>query len=57
LFCVVVFPDRLSRAELERGLPPRLGGRHTGAHVLLGLERKMLIKLFLEALVRTPPCG
>ena len=52
-----LFPDRLSRAELERGLPPRLGGRHAGAQVLLCLERKMFGDLFLQALVGTPPGG
>jgi hypothetical protein len=46
---VVVFADRLNGAELERGLPPRLGGRHTGAHVLFCLEGEM----FAQALVGT----
>ena len=53
LLGVMVFPDRFGRAELECGLPPRLGGRHTGAQILLGLEREMFGDLFLQALVGT----
>ena len=45
------------RAELERGLPPRLGRRHAGAQILLCLEREMFGDLFLQALVGTPPGG
>ena len=56
LLGVMVFPYRFGRAELECGLAPRLGGRHTGAHVLLRLERKMFGDLFLQALVGTPLC-
>ena len=56
LLGVVVFPYRFGRAKLECGLPPRLGGRHTGAQILLRLEREMFGDLFLQALVGTPPC-
>ena len=57
LLVVVVFPDRLGRAELECGLPPRLGGRHAGAQILLGLQREMFGDLFPQTLVGTAPGG
>ena len=52
LLSVVVLAYRLGRAKLECGLPTRLDGGHTGAQVMLGLERKMFGDLFLQALVR-----
>ena len=55
LLGVVVFAYRLGRAKLECGLPPRLGGRHAGAQILLGLQRKMFGDLFPQALVGAPP--
>src|SRR5580658_3485932 len=51
----MVFPYPFGRAELEHGLPPRLGGGHTGAQILLGLECKVPGNLFAQALVGTPP--
>jgi hypothetical protein len=47
LLTVVIFPYRLGSAKLERGLPPRLDGRHPSAQILLGLEREMFGELFL----------
>jgi hypothetical protein len=57
LLGVVAFPYRLRRAELERGLPPSLGGRHAGTQILLSLQGKMLGHLFLQALVGAPSGG
>ena len=57
LLGVVLLANGLGRAKLQCGLPPRLGGRHAGAQVLLGLQGKMLGHLFLEALVGAPSGG
>jgi hypothetical protein len=56
LLGVVVLANGLGRAKLERGLPPRLGGRHADAQILLSLQGKMLGDLSLETLVGAP-CG
>ncbi len=49
---VVVLADRFRCTELDSGLSPRFGGRHVGAQILFGLERKMFGDLFLQAFVR-----
>ena len=55
LLGVMVFPDYLSRAELQHCLPPRLGRRHASAQVLFCLEREMFGELFPQAFLGTPP--
>ena len=57
LLGVVVLADGLGRAKLERGLSPRLGGRHAGAQILLSLQGEMFGDLFAQALVGAPPGG
>ena len=54
LLGVVALAYGLRRAKLQCGLPPRLGGRHAGAQVLLSLQGKMFGHLFLQALVGAP---
>jgi hypothetical protein len=56
LLGVVLLADGLGRAKLECGLPPRLGGRHAGTHILLSLQGKMLGHFFLEALISASSC-
>src|SRR5580692_201385 len=46
---MVLFAYRFARAQLNGGLAPRLGRRHSGAQILLGLEGKMFGDLFLQA--------
>jgi hypothetical protein len=54
LLGVVVLADRGGPTQIDCGLASRFDGRHAGAHVLFGLERKMFGELFLHALVRAP---
>jgi hypothetical protein len=57
LLGVVVLAYGLGRAKLQCGLPPRLGGRHAGAQILLSLQGKMLGHLFPQPFIVLPPGG
>src|SRR6202453_4328410 len=53
----VVLADSLRSALLQCGLPPRLCGRHSGAKILVCLEREMFGEFIPEALVGAPSGG
>ena len=56
LLSVVVLADNLRSAQLQCCLP-RLCGRHSGAKILVCLEREMFGEFVLEALVGAPSGG
>jgi hypothetical protein len=57
LLSVVVLADSLRSAQPQCGLPPRLCGRHSGAKILVCLEREMFGEFILKALVSAPSGG
>src|ERR1700723_2155069 len=57
LLSMVVLADSLRSAQLQCGLPPRLCGRHSGAKILVCLEREMFGEFIPEALVGAPSGG
>ena len=55
LFGVVVFANRVHSPELQLGVAASFIARHAGAYLLFCLQSQVLLHLFMQPRIASPP--